>query len=214
MAPVAAGPSSSGGDRGGPLSAAAAPPRSHPAARIRLGELSGSARTAVEPILKESFTGYYRWHAKRTLHEIEHVRVARSDRTIAGAALLERLVPDVGYVSYLFVGTKIRRRGVGAALFDDAIRRFRRQGVRVVFAVAEPGNRPSIALMRSRGFRKTERKETGWKDGGLGAWGLRSRMRIIGDEVLFGLRLDAPPKRSPTTPRADGLKGRGGTRRS
>ena len=188
--------------------------RSTPPAEIRLREISGDARPDVLPILKESFTGYYRWHAKRTLLEIERVRVADWDGVVAGAALLERLVPEVGYVSYLFVGTNFRRRGIGATLFDDAIGWFRRQGVLVVYTVAEPENRASIALIRSRGFRKTERKETGWRDGGLGAWGLRSRMRIIGDEALFGLRLDVRSERSRSTPRADGLKGRGGTRRS
>jgi ribosomal protein S18 acetylase RimI-like enzyme len=193
---------------GRPMTGRSTATSDRPPPRIRLRGLSGSARSGVLPILKESFTGYYRWHAKRTLLEIERVQVATLNRTIAGAALLERLVPEVGYISYIFVGSGFRRRGVGAALFDDAIRKFRRQRVLVVYAVAEPENRASIALIRSRGFRRTERKETSWKEGGLGAWGLRSRMRIIGDEVLFGLRLDTPIGRRSAPARADGFKGR------
>jgi hypothetical protein len=37
------------------------------------------------------------------------------------------------------------------------------------------------------------RKELGWREGGLGAWGLRSRMRIISGETLYGRRLRPQP---------------------
>ncbi|MCI4325910.1 MAG: GNAT family N-acetyltransferase [Thermoplasmata archaeon] len=113
--------------------------------------------------------------------------------TLAGMILLENLVPEVGYLYYLFVGTAHRRTGVGSALLDDALHRFQRDGVTVVYAVAEEGNEASIGLFESRGFRTVERRELGWKDGGLGAWGLRSRMRIIGGEVLLGRRLPTSP---------------------
>jgi L-amino acid N-acyltransferase YncA len=159
---------------------------------LRIVELVGAARDEALPILKESFTGYYRWHAKRTLREISVARGAYRDEVLVGVALWERLVPEVGYVYYLFVGADHRRGGVGAALLDDALTEFRREAVSVVYAVAEEENRASVALLRSRRFRTVERKELGWKEGGLGAWGLRSRMRIIQGEVLLGLRLEVP----------------------
>jgi predicted GNAT family acetyltransferase len=147
----------------------------------RLLDLIGKARASAEPILKESFTGYYRWHAKRTL--------------------TERLVPQVGYVYYVFVGTAHRRQGIGALLLDDALSRFRRDRVAVVYSVAESEHGPSYELLCSRGFRPVARKELGWAEGGLGAWGLRSRMRIIGGEVLLGRRLEEPEARAKERPR-------------
>jgi ribosomal protein S18 acetylase RimI-like enzyme len=166
---------------------------------LRLIDLVGEARDAAIPILKESFTGYYRWHAKRTLREIAEARAAVRNGTIAGVALLEPLLPQVGYVYYLFVARTERRRGIGGRLLDDAIRRFRRSGAVIVYAAAETENRPSVRLLESRGFRATARKELGWQDGGMGAWGLRSRMRVIGGEVLFGLRLDGVVSRPERT---------------
>lgn len=169
--------------------------------RIRVTELAGSDRDVALPILKEAFTGYYRWHAKRTLREIATARRAVVDGTLVGAALLDQLEPEVGYVYYIFVGKEHRRHGVGAALLDDALKVFRRRKSSVVYAVAESGNRASIGLFRSRGFRTTDRKELGWKEGGLGAWGLRSRMRIIQGEELLGLRLKPQRARpNPATP--------------
>jgi ribosomal protein S18 acetylase RimI-like enzyme len=173
--------------------------RSPPATPVRIVELVGAAREEAVPILKESFTGYYRWHAKRILHEIELAQGGYVGAELVGVALLERLIPEVGYVSYVFVGNQHRRRGVGAALLDDALAMFRREGVIVVYAVATADNRASVRLFRSRGFRPVERRETGWREGGLGAWGLRSRMRIIQGEVLLGLRFGTsrtvPPPR-------------------
>jgi ribosomal protein S18 acetylase RimI-like enzyme len=167
----------------------------------RLLDLIGKARASAEPILKESFTGYYRWHAKRTLHEITTARGAKIDGALVGVALTERLVPQVGYVYYVFVGTAHRRQGIGALLLDDALSRFRRDRVAVVYSVAESEHGPSYELLCSRGFRPVARKELGWAEGGLGAWGLRSRMRIIGGEVLLGRRLEEPEARAKERPR-------------
>ncbi|HXQ94468.1 MAG TPA: GNAT family N-acetyltransferase [Thermoplasmata archaeon] len=175
------------------------PPATRRPQPLRIVELVGPERDAAIPILKESFTGYYRWHAKRTLREIATARAALVGGSIAGVALWENLLPEVGYLYYLFVGPAFRRHGVGAALLDDALGRLRRRGAVVVFAAAEAENDPSVGLLRSRGFRTTERKELGWKDGGLGAWGLRSRMRVIGGELVLGLRLDRPsPRATPS----------------
>ncbi len=158
---------------------------------LRISELNGRAREHAIPILKESFTGVYRWHAKRTLREIATVRGAKVGRDIVGVSLIENLLPEVGYDSYIFDGRATRRRGVGARLLDDAVGRFRRGTASVAYSVAT--NRASAGLLRSRGFRRVARRELGWREGGLGAWGLRSRMRIIAGEVLFGRRLDRSP---------------------
>lgn len=82
-----------------------------------------------------------------------------------------------------------RREGLGALLLDDALALFRREHALVAYGAAEEDNVASIALFRSRGFRTVERKELGFREGGLGAWGLRSRMTLVGGEVLLGLRL-------------------------
>ncbi len=166
-------------------------------ARGRLIDLVGSARDRAIPILKESFEGIYRWHAKRTLHEIATVRAIDLDGTIVGASMLDQLLPEVGYVYYVFVGDHHRREGVGGRLLDDALSRFWSNSTRVVYAAAEEENVASRELFRSRGFRIVDRDERNWQEGGLGAWGLRTRMRLVSGEVLLGLRLDAPTAHPP-----------------
>jgi ribosomal protein S18 acetylase RimI-like enzyme len=163
---------------------------------LTLTDLVGEGRERAVPTLKEGFVGIYRWHAKRTLREVSTVRAAEVDGTILGVSLLERLAPEVGYVYYMSVGQAHRRRGVGGVLLDDALRMFRQGGARVVYAAVEEDNEASLALFRSRGFRVVERKETSYRDGGLGAWGLRSRMWLVGGELLLGLRLAPEPASS------------------
>ena len=149
------------------------------------------------PTLEQGFEGIYRWHAKRTLRTVGTVRAAMVGGRVAGVALLERLLPEVAYVYYLAVGTGFRRRGVGRTLLDDAIDRFRAEGIEVVFAAVEEDNAPSQRLFRSRGFRVVERNEPNWREGGLGAQGLRTRMWVVHGEVLFGLRLVAAGRPPP-----------------
>jgi ribosomal protein S18 acetylase RimI-like enzyme len=160
-------------------------------------ELEPGSRERAVPILIDSFEGIYRWHAKRTLRDIATVRGLEVEGELRGIAMVETLVPGVGYVYYLAVRPADRRRGVAGRLLDDAIGRFAADGVRVVYAAAEAENAASLALFRSRGFRPVERKELGYREGGLGAWGLRSRMRIVWGEVLLGRRLAPEPGPSP-----------------
>lgn len=164
---------------------------------VKIIDLPGPRREAALPTLIDSFVGIYRWHAKRTLRTVSRVRAAVVGDEIVGVALLERLNSAVGYVYYLAVRSSYRRRGVGARLLDDAIEGFARSGVRVVYAAAEEENAASIALFLSRGFRSVERRERGYLEGGLGAWGLRSRMWIVSGEVLLGRRLAPEPPASP-----------------
>jgi ribosomal protein S18 acetylase RimI-like enzyme len=156
---------------------------------IELSDLPIDARELAVPIIKDSFVGIYRWHAKRTLRRITCVRAARIDGTMVGISMLDRLVPEAGYVYYMAIGKAYRNRGIGGLLLDDALAKFRKEGAQIIYAAAEEDNEPSLALLRSRGFRLIERKELGYKEGGLGAWGLRSRMMLVSGEVLMGMRL-------------------------
>lgn len=159
---------------------------------VELRDLVGPDRERAVPALKDGFEGIYRWHAKRTLRTATWVRAAVLGGEVVAVSVLERLDPEVGYVYYLSTMQSHRREGLGGRLLDDAIALFRREGVAVAYGAAEEENAPSIALFRSRGFRPVERKELGFREGGLGAWGLRSRMTLVGGEVLLGLRLAAP----------------------
>ena len=178
--------------KGGPTDRSGAGPRGGPTELI---DLVGPDRERAVPVLKDGFVGIYRWHAKRTLRSASTVRAILLNGEVVAVSVLERLAPEVGYVYYLSTSGTHRREGLGGRLLDDALDRFRHDGATVVYAAAEEDNAPSIALFRSRGFRPVERKELGYQEGGLGAWGLRSRMTLVGGEVLFGMRIAAsPPK--------------------
>jgi ribosomal protein S18 acetylase RimI-like enzyme len=162
---------------------------------VRLASLEGPERELAVPVLKEGFEGIYRWHAKRTLRSVSVVRGAWQGSELVGVAMLEHIAPEVGYVYYLSVGRSSRQKGVGSTLLDDALGRFRQERMQVVYAAVEEDNAPSLALFRSRGFREVDRQETHYTEGGLGAYGLRSKMWVVSGEVLLGLRL-APPSSS------------------
>ncbi|MGI0129266.1 MAG: GNAT family N-acetyltransferase [Thermoplasmata archaeon] len=159
----------------------------------KMVELAGSDRERAVPVVIDSFVGIYRWHARRTLREVARVRAVEVGGEVAGISMIQPLVPGVGYVYYLAVRRAFRRRGIGGALLDDALRAFQGDGTRVVYGAAEEENAGSIALFLSRGFRVVERRELGYREGGLGAWGLRSRMWIVSGEVLLGRRLAPEP---------------------
>jgi len=159
----------------------------------KLVDLVGPARERAIPVVIDSFVGIYRWHAKRTLRHVSVVRAEQVGDDVVGVSMLEHLDPEVGYVYYLAVRAAYRRQGLGRLLLDDALARFVREGIRVVYGAAEEENAGSIALFLSRGFRIVERRERGYREGGLGAWGLRSKMWLVSGEVLLGRRLAAEP---------------------
>ncbi len=161
--------------------------------------LEGPERDRAVPVLIDAFTGIYRWHAKRTLREATWVRAWERPGEVLGVAMLERLTPEVGYVYYVAVRSDFRRRKIGAKLLDDALAWLALHGARIVYAVVTEGNRASESLFRSRSFRVVDRDEKGYQEGGLGAWGLRSRMRIVRGEVLMGRRLPEPSE-GPSAP--------------
>lgn len=163
-------------------------------APMEIRDLLPVDRELAVPVVIDSFSGIYRWHAKRTLRTVSRVRGAWSEGILVGVAMLELLDPAVGYVYYLAVLRAHRRHGVARHLLGDALELFRHQGARVVFAAAEEDNGPSLRLFEERGFRPTEPKERSWREGGLGAWGFRSRMMVVSGEVLMGLRLSPEPE--------------------
>jgi ribosomal protein S18 acetylase RimI-like enzyme len=167
---------------------------------LELVDLSGEDREQAVPILIESFVGIYRWHAKRTLRRVSFVRGAMEGHRLVGVSMLEDLAPGVGYVYYIAVGREYRKQKVGTFLLDDALDRFRRQNAEIVYAAAEDDNLASLALFESRGFRVVDRDEPGYREGGLGAWGLRSKMMVVSGEVLLGLRLNPPGTSVELTP--------------
>ena len=159
---------------------------------VEIISLADDERPLAVPVLIDSFTGIYRWHAKRTLREATWVRAAREGSEVVGVALLERLNEEVGYVYHFAVLSRFRGKKVGGALLDDALAWLQHHGARIAYAVVTEDNAPSERLFRSRGFRSIDRKELSYQEGGLGAWGLRSRMRIVYGEVLMGRRLGSP----------------------
>jgi ribosomal protein S18 acetylase RimI-like enzyme len=173
--------------------------RMTPSVDAPIVDLVGPDRERAVPVLIEGFVGIYRWHAKRTLRRVGRVRAVTGPDGVAAVAMLETIAPAVGYVYYLAVRTGQRRRGLGGRLLDDALEIFRSEAYRVVYAAAEEDNHESIALFRSRGFRTVEKKETSYREGGLGAWGLRSKMWIVSGEVLLGLRLAPEPTGGPSS---------------
>ncbi len=171
---------------------------------VLLVDLVGEERARALPTITDGFVGIYRWHAKRTLRSASVVRAAVRGAEVLAVAMVERLTPEVGYVYYLAVGTAHRREGLGGRLLDDTLATFRAGGLEVAYAAVEMDNAPSLALFASRGFRRVERKELGYREGGLGAWGLRSRMRVVSGEVLLGLRLAGTRGAEPSPdPRSD-----------
>lgn len=172
---------------------------------LRAVDLIATERERAVPIIIESFVGIYRWHAKRTLRRVSVVRGALDDERLVGVSMLEDLAPGVGYVYYVAVSRDCRNRKVGTFLLDDALERFRTQRCEIVYAAAEEDNEASRALFGSRGFRVVLRDELGYREGGLGAWGLRSKMMVVSGEVLMGLRLQAPGTSIELSPGTVGL---------
>jgi ribosomal protein S18 acetylase RimI-like enzyme len=177
--------------------AVGSPPPQRPVEPVLI-DLDGGDRERAVPLIRDGFVGIYRWHAKRTLREVPVVRGLEVGGELVGVSLLDRLAPEVGYVYYVVVLRPHRSQGYGLRLLDDALGRFGGEGVEVVYAAVRSDNLASRRLFARRGFRTVERKETGWKEGGLGAWGLRSRMRLVPGEQLLGLRIGGPAGASAT----------------
>src|SRR2546421_12174714 len=82
-------------------------------------------RASLGWILEESFEGWYLLHSKRTLRDIEVVRVAMSSGKPVGWVMLKTLEGNIGYVYYIAVEKTHRRRGIAKLLLEDAVRSFK-----------------------------------------------------------------------------------------
>lgn len=146
-------------------------------------------RGKYEWILEEGFSGLYLWHARRTLHSAELVRVALVGGEPAGLVIPKRIGADIGYVYYIAVAKRFRGRGVGGALLDDALRLFVEDGRLEVYASIEDDNTDSIRLFSSRGFRPTGFDELKRKYGAMKAARVYAEMLVVRGETLYVLEL-------------------------
>jgi ribosomal protein S18 acetylase RimI-like enzyme len=163
---------------------------------IEIIDVPQAERTRLHPILEESFEGLYLWHARRTLQNIEVVRAARTaEGEDAGLIMLKLLTEGAGYVYYVAVPPRFRRRGIGGRLLDDAISYFAQKDVRDVYASVEEDNVESKTLFGSRGFERVTGSEMAERYGRIRSLLMYREMTVVMGEVLMGKRLDTAQKR-------------------
>ena len=148
------------------------------------------ARDVLEPILDESFEGWYLRHSKKTLHEIGKVRVAELDGRPTGLAMLKSLGDGVGYIYYVAVAKSYRRRGVGGKLVEDAVAHFASLGAKMVYASVE--NEDAENLFTSRGFKRTDFSAVSKRYGLLRAVSMYRSMLSVPGEVLLETEISDP----------------------
>ncbi len=148
-------------------------------------EADPTERASLEPILEESFTGIYLRHAKRTLHDVETVRVARVGGAAVGLAMLKLLTKGAGYVYYIAVLPSSRMKGLGSRLLLDSLDYFARSGATEVYASVGEDNVESKALFFGRGFRRTDFSEVSKKYGTIRALAMYRGMWVVPGEMLL-----------------------------
>jgi ribosomal protein S18 acetylase RimI-like enzyme len=152
---------------------------------VELVTVPQSQRSVLLPILEESFEGMYLWHSKRTLQGIELVRELRVSGERAGLSMLKMVAAGAGYVYYIAVSARFRRRGLGGMLLDDALSHFLGVGADEVFASVEEDNVESNALFSSRGFVRTDRSFIASRYGQLRSLLMYREMMIVPGEVVL-----------------------------
>ncbi len=70
---------------------------------IEITDVPAGKRQELDWILEESFEGWYLWHSKKTLRDVELVRAAMSSAKPVGLVMLKTLEGTVGYVYYIAV---------------------------------------------------------------------------------------------------------------
>jgi len=164
---------------------------------IEVAEVAKGERARLLPILEESFEGLYLWHARRTLHSIEVVKAARTQEgEDTGLIMLKMLAERAGYVYYVAVPPRFRRRGIGGTLLDDAISYFEMEGVRDVYASVEEDNVESKTLFGSRGFERVHGSEMAERYGRIRSLLMYREMMVVPGELLLGRRIGAAAKGS------------------
>ncbi len=148
-----------------------------------------ASRHTIEPILEESFEGLYLRHSMRTLKEIETVRAAMLAGAPVGAIMVKKLEPGVGYVYYVAVARSHREKGIAAMLLEDAIEKFRSEGIEDAYASVEEENVASWGLFAAQGFSKTSFAEVAKRFGALRAVNMYRVMMVVPGEALLHRRL-------------------------
>jgi L-amino acid N-acyltransferase YncA len=173
-----------------------------PSNEVELVTVPPSQRSVLLPILEESFEGLYLWHSKRTLQGIELVRALRVGGEYAGLSMLKMVAEGAGYVYYVAVLARFRRKGLGGRLLDDALSHFMGVGAEQVFASVEDDNVESNALFSSRGFVRTDRGLIASRYGQLRTLVMYKEMMIVYGEVV--LQKTLRPSTPVTDARPDG----------
>jgi len=142
-------------------------------------------RAGLEWILEESFEGWYLMHSKRTLRDVELVKVAMSSGKPVGLVMVKMLEKSVGYVYYIAVARAHRKQGIAKLLLEDALRLFKASKLKEVFASVEEKNIPSEALFASEGFTRTSFTEVSKNHGSLHTLNMYRAMTVVPGEILL-----------------------------
>jgi ribosomal protein S18 acetylase RimI-like enzyme len=108
--------------------------------------------------------------------------------------MLKRLGEGPGYVYYVAVPPRFRRRGIGGRLLDDAISYFAQASVLDVYASVEEDNVESKTLFGSRGFERVTGGEMAERYGRIRSLLMYREMTVVMGEILMGKRLDTAQK--------------------
>ena len=152
---------------------------------VDIVDVPKEGRAALEQILHESFEGWYLRHSKGILRDSETVRAAISSGEPVGLIILKRLGPGVAYVYYIAVAMAHRRKGVAKTLLDDALGRFKAEGMTEVFTSVEEDNAPSAGLFTTEGFAPTNFAEVSRRYGPLRTLNMYRMMVAVPGEVLL-----------------------------
>jgi len=152
---------------------------------VVIADVPPRERGGLEWILEESFEGWYLMHSKRTLRDVELVKVARSSGKPVGLVMVKTLEKGVGYVYYIAVAPAHRKQGIARRLLEDALRLFKASAVKEVFASVEENNIPSEALFASEGFTRTSFTEVSRKHGSLRTLNMYRAMTVVPGEILL-----------------------------
>lgn len=152
---------------------------------IEITDVPAGRRAELDWILEESFEGWYLWHSKKTLRDVELVRAAMLSGKPLGLIMLKTLEGTVGYVYYIAVAKARRKEGIGKLLVEDALRLFKASNLKEVFASVEKNNEPSEALFASEGFTKTSFSEVSKKHGSLHTVNMYRAMTVVPGEILL-----------------------------
>lgn len=152
---------------------------------IQITDVPPGKRQELDWILEESFEGWYLWHSKKTLRDVELVRAAMSSGRPAGLIMLKTLEGTVGYVYYIAVARASRNKGIGKLLLESALQLFRASELKEVFASVERDNEPSEALFASEGFTKTSFSEVSKRHGSFHTVNMYRAMTVVPGEILL-----------------------------